>query len=79
VSFSDAYYLRPRSPTYFKLEGMYGPTNNRVIEVGKDISNWIREQPGDWWTPRRDLGGLYHDSYIIADELYTLLLLRWAV
>lgn len=79
MSFNGAGKFRPQSLSCHQVVGIYGPTGDRVVDVGGDISRWIQEQPIHLWKPEyaRDIP-VFCDRYTIADELYTLLLLKWA-
>lgn len=80
MSVNGASRLKPVLSTYHQVIGSYGPTGDRVLYVGSDISKWIEEQPAHLWKNEYLKGGIssFRDCYIIADELYTLMLLRWA-
>lgn len=79
MSFAGAGKLRHPSLSFCEVVGTYGPTGNRVIDVGGDISKWIHEQPVHLWKSEYDRSSpVFCDRYVIADELYTLLLLRWS-
>lgn len=82
MSFNGAGKFRPQSLSYHQVVGIYGPTGDRVIDVGADISKWILAQPIHLWKfsydDTLDKPPAFCDRYVISDELYTLLLLKWA-
>ena len=55
-------------------EGVPVPEDYCMVEVNLQVSAWIREQPIHLW---KDITTSYRDRYVIADDLYTALALRW--
>ena len=82
MSVNGAHLLRPIPRSYYEVVGIYGPTGDRLIDVGADIAQWIQVQPIHLWKFSYDdtLGKppAFCDRYVISDDLYTLLLLKWA-
>jgi hypothetical protein len=52
------------------------PDGYCVVDVNLEIRDWIREQPIHLW---KDIDGVSYlrDRFVIADDLYTALALRW--
>ena len=79
MSFNGAARFMPMPENYLEVVGTYGPTGYRVVDVSIEISAWILQQPCYQWKPVDDrYGPVFCDRYAVSDELYTLLVLRWA-
>ena len=52
------------------------PDGYCVVDVDWEIRDWIREQPIHLWKDH-DRSSFLRDRFVIADELYTTLALRW--
>lgn len=77
MSFNGASYLKP-SVEYFTEVGRDGATGWRVVDVVIPIGKWIREQPSDQWAVRQDPAmSFIMDRYVVSDELYTVMVLKW--
>lgn len=78
MSFNGAGYLKP-SVEYFVEVGREGPTNRRVVDVVVPIGKWIQEQDADQWVLCQGKAiSFIMDRYIVSDEIYTLLVLKWS-
>lgn len=71
-----------RRPKFERLDiAVYGndmlvPDGYCVVDVDLEIRDWIREQPIHLWKDS-DRVHFLRDRFVIADDLYTALALRW--
>jgi hypothetical protein len=71
-----------RRPKFERLDfDVYGdaipvPEGYCVVDVDLEIHDWIREQPIHLWKDSNRVHFL-RDRFVIADDLYTALALRW--
>ena len=69
-------------PKFERLDiAVYGndirvPDGYCVVDVDLEIRDWIREQPIHLWKDSDRIHFL-RDRFVIADDLYTALALRW--
>lgn len=78
MSYNGAGYLKP-SVEYFTEVGHDGPTGRRVIDVVIPIGKWIQQQPEDqWYKCQGPAISFIMDRYIVSDELYTIMVLKWS-
>lgn len=50
-----------------------------TVECVYEVSEWLREQPKEWWAAYPTHGWVpFNGRYDIHEKLYTMLVLRWS-